>query len=58
LKVTDTVAVGGTDAPFAAQGNMKPVIERFGLLSFARIRMTTNMFTSIRLSQGFIWRRG
>ncbi len=34
LKVTDTVAGGGTDAAFAALGNSKPVIERFGLLSF------------------------
>ncbi len=34
LKVTDTVAGGGTDAAFAALGNTKPVIERFGLLSF------------------------
>jgi glutamate carboxypeptidase len=34
LKVTDTVAGGGTDAAFAALGNRKPVIERFGLLSF------------------------
>jgi glutamate carboxypeptidase len=35
LKVTDTVAGGGTDAAFAAVGNMKPVIERFGLLSYS-----------------------
>jgi glutamate carboxypeptidase len=34
LKVTDTVAGGGTDAAFAALGNAKPVIGRFGLLSF------------------------
>ncbi len=34
LTVTDTVAGGGTDAAFAALGNTKPVIERFGLLSF------------------------
>jgi glutamate carboxypeptidase len=34
LNVTDTVAGGGTDAAFAALGNSKPVIERFGLLSF------------------------
>lgn len=34
LQVTDTVAGGGTDAAFAALGNSKPVIERFGLLSF------------------------
>ena len=34
LKVTDTVAGGGTDAAFAALGNSKPVIERFGLQSF------------------------
>lgn len=34
LKVSDGVAGGGTDAAFAALGNKKPVIERFGLLSF------------------------
>ena len=34
LKVTDAVTGGGTDAAFAALGNKKPVIERFGLLSF------------------------
>lgn len=34
LNVTDTVAGGGTDAAFAALGNIKPVIERFGLQSF------------------------
>ena len=34
LNVTDTVAGGGTDAAFAALGNNKPVIERFGLQSF------------------------
>ncbi len=34
LTVSDTVAGGGTDAAFAALGNTKPVIERFGLLSF------------------------
>ena len=34
LNVTDTVAGGGTDAAFAALGNSKPVIERFGLQSF------------------------
>ncbi len=34
LNVTESVAGGGTDAAFAALGNSKPVIERFGLLSF------------------------
>ena len=34
MNVTDTVAGGGTDAAFAALGNNKPVIERFGLQSF------------------------
>ena len=34
LNVTESVAGGGTDAAFAALGNNKPVIERFGLLSF------------------------
>ena len=34
LKVTDTVAGGGTDAAFAALANNKPVIEGFGLQSF------------------------
>ena len=34
LNVTENVAGGGTDAAFAALGNNKPVIERFGLLSF------------------------
>jgi glutamate carboxypeptidase len=34
LTVSDSVAGGGTDAAFAALGNSKPVIERFGLLSF------------------------
>jgi glutamate carboxypeptidase len=34
LTVSDSVAGGGTDAAFAALGNDKPVLERFGLASF------------------------
>jgi glutamate carboxypeptidase len=34
IKVTDTVAGGGTDAAFAASNTKAPVLERFGLLSF------------------------
>ncbi len=34
LKVVDTVSGGGTDAAFAALNTKKPVIERFGPLSF------------------------
>ena len=34
LTISDGVAGGGTDAAFAALGNDKPVLERFGLASF------------------------
>jgi glutamate carboxypeptidase len=34
------VAEGGTDAAFAALKTKAPVIERFGLRGFARIRTT------------------
>ncbi len=34
LTVSDSVGGGGTDAAFAALGNDKPVLERFGLASF------------------------